>query len=84
MSRKPSKHGLERKYKPWRKGMGKKDVERKLSGSLKNQLRSQRRLLSKLEKGSEARDQIEQKIKELESSIFEKERVEKEKKNAHK
>ena len=84
MVRKPSNHGLERKYKPWRKGMGKKDGDKKLSGSLKNQLRSQRRLLSKLEKGSEARYQIERKIKELESSISEKERVDKEKKNAHK
>lgn len=61
--RPPSKHGLERKFKPWRKGESKKTkrvgsgdngdehVNKKrapsTNASLKNQLRGQKRLLAK-------------------------------------
>ena len=54
--RPPSKHGLERKYKPWRKGLGKKartvvgNDKRPTNTSLKNRLRGQKRLLQKLQK----------------------------------
>jgi len=53
--RPPSKHGLERKYKPWRKGKSdKKKVvgtdKQRTNTSLKNRLRGQKRLLAKLQK----------------------------------
>ena len=56
--RPPSKHGLERKYKPWRKGKSDKKArtvcggsdKRPTNASLKNRLRGQKRLLQKLQK----------------------------------
>ena len=59
MARPPTKHGLERKFKPWRRG---KSSDKKKSNtvvgsdkqrnnaSLKNRLRGQKRLLAKLQK----------------------------------
>ena len=41
----PKKHGLDKKYKSWRRG---KSVNATCGASLKNQLRGQKRLLSKL------------------------------------
>lgn len=109
MPRLPSKHGLERKYKPWRKGKSssttknkafteKYTTKRKLTkaGSLKNQLRSQKRLLSKMlmkEQKKERDEQqsnkvtqgdVEQRIKDIEKAIEEKEKKEREKKLANK
>lgn len=115
-----SKHGLDRKYKPWRKG---KSSAKKIKGhdddddddkrhrpssiggsssshsnaSLKNMLRSQKRLLEKLqrerEKGGEtdqtnhinkkeAIDATQQRIHQLEQNIRAHEAKEREKKNA--
>jgi len=56
-----SKHGLERKFKPWRKGKsskkaaitrdaGSNSAKRPTNTSLKNRLRGQKRLLAKLQK----------------------------------
>ena len=108
MPRPPSKHGLERKYKSWRKGKGGKhsigtsqDGEPLQTsggnsgggGSLKNQLRSQRRLLSKLVNNTKKSDDaelensrkaIEDRIREIEEQIKEKEKTEREKKFAAK
>ena len=59
--RPPSKHGLERKYKPWRKGKSdKKKVvgtdKQRTNTSLKNRLRGQKRLLAKLQRQSDGND----------------------------
>jgi gas vesicle protein len=79
----PSKHGLERKFKPWRKGKSQKKSASK--SSLKNQLRSQQRFLSKLgEDNTEARATIEARIRDLEGEISGKHQVQHEKKNAAK
>jgi hypothetical protein len=65
-----SKHGLERKFKPWRKGKasskkrvcvdgedgGARPRNRSNNASLKNLLRSQKRLLGRLQKGKDADD----------------------------
>ena len=84
----PSKHGLERKYKPWRKGKSSKiEASKKSNASLKNQLRGQTRLLSKLENNNASSDSIEgvkQRIAQLEKDISEYEAREREKKNAAK
>jgi len=103
--RPPSKHGLERKYKPWRKGKSdKKKVvgtdKQRTNTSLKNRLRGQKRLLSKLQKqtdttnGTDDKDKKEDKeetingvklsIKQLERDIATYEAKEREKKNAAK
>ena len=106
MPRPPSKHGLERKYKSWRKGKGGKHSIATSQdggplqtssgtsgggGSLKNQLRSQRRLLSKLVNNAKnsddaevanSRKAIEDRIEEIEKQIKEKEKTEREKKFA--
>jgi hypothetical protein len=82
----PSKHGLERKFKPWRKGKSAKfQASKKPNGSLKNQLRGQKRLLSKLENNQASADSIEgvkQKIAQIEKDIAEYEAREREKKNS--
>ena len=59
--RPPSKHGLERKYKPWRKGKSdKKKVvgtdKQRTNTSLKNRLRGQKRLLAKFQRQSDGND----------------------------
>ena len=63
MPRPPSKHGLEKKFKPWRKG--KSSAAAKKKSCPKNQLRGQVRLLAKFESNSDP-----DKRKELEESIF--------------
>jgi hypothetical protein len=83
----PSKHGLERKFKPWRKGKSAKfeGSSKKPNGSLKNQLRGQKRLLSNLENNQASADSIEgvrQKIAQIEKDIADYEAREREKKNA--
>lgn len=80
MPKPPSKYGLERKYKSWRKG---KSAKAKSKGSLKQQLRGKERLLAKLpETESERRQEIEQQIQELKTEIEGKQIVEKERQNA--
>ena len=80
MPRPPSKHGLERKYKSWRKG---KSAKAKSKGSLKQQLRGKERLLCKLpETETERRQEMEQQIQELKTEIENKQVVEKERQNA--
>ena len=56
MPRPPSKHGLERKFKPWRRGKSAMSKvtsndgshSKKPKGSLRHQLRGKERLLAKL------------------------------------
>lgn len=104
-----SKHGLERKFKPWRKGKssskknedgvkgGGSKINRTKNASLKNLLRSQKRLLGRLEKGrnvendggndvtnTDAIDGARERIKQLEQEISAHEGREREKKNASK
>ena len=57
MARPPTKHGLERKFKPWRRGKSDKKSatvvgsdKQRTNASLKNRLRGQKRLLAKLQK----------------------------------
>lgn len=112
----PSKHGLDRKFKPWRKGkssskkktcvdgedgsggssMRRHNGQRKNNASLKNLLRSQQRLLGRLQKGKdfddggnnsineEAIDGARQRINMLVEEIAAHEAREREKKNATK
>ena len=67
--RPPSKHGLERKYKPWRKGKSSSAKSRRVgdnaigggfkrptNASLRNQLRGQKRLLAKLRQSDGKKD----------------------------
>ena len=69
--RPPSKHGLERKYKPWRKGKSDKKArtvcggsdKRPTNASLKNRLRGQKRLLQKLQKQNVGGNDGEEKSK---------------------
>mmetsp|Transcript_31366 Transcript_31366/g.75806 ORF Transcript_31366/g.75806 Transcript_31366/m.75806 type:complete len:554 (-) Transcript_31366:124-1785(-) len=93
--RPPSKHGLERRFKPWRKGKSSLEKNRKVGGgsgsatntSLKNLLRGQKRLLSKLQKdkGDEnAIDGARLRIAQLEKDISSYKAREHEKKNASK
>jgi hypothetical protein len=76
----PSKHGMERKFKPWRKGMSAKSNKR---SSLKQQLRGHQRLLAKLPDTDDERlKELQAKIQALESEINQKQQVIHEKKNA--
>ena len=97
MPRPPTRHGLEKKFKPWRKGKSTKNKSPGATGgsssksraSLKNTLRSQRRLLQKLPAdGSScdpaARAGIEATIAQLETEIAAKQQTQKERKNAEK
>ena len=59
----PTKHGLDRKFKPWRKGKSSNSNKR---SSLKQQLRGHERLLAKLQKGDEP---VDEKTKELRGKI---------------
>jgi len=78
----PSKHGLERKFKPWRRGKSEKSNKR---SSLKQQLRGVERLLKKVSPEDDGRRQeLESKIKQLKQEIDEKQKVLLEKKNAEK
>ena len=97
MPRPPTRHGLEKKFKPWRKGKSTKNKppgatagsSKSSRASLKNTLRSQRRLLQKLPAdGSScdpaARAGIEATIAQLETEIAAKQQTQKERKNAEK
>ena len=80
--RPPSKHGLERKYKPWRKGKSDKKArtvgndKRPTNTSLKNRLRGQKRLLQKLQKqnddgeGEESNNDKKEMIDGVQQSII--------------
>ncbi len=108
MAKAPTKHGLEKKFKPWRKG---KSAKAKLSSaenattkgaaattaikkggkSLKNQLRSKERFLSKLiqnskddTKSNALRKEVEKDIELIKEEIENKKKVERQKKNAAK
>lgn len=78
MPRPPSKHGLERKYKPWRKGKSKTS---KSKGSLKHQLRGKQRLLAKVTE-PERRSELKEEIRSLEQQINERKELERTKQNA--
>lgn len=84
MPRPPSKHGLENKFKSWRKGKSTKAGSSASRASLKNRLRSQKRLLSKLPDDDAGRGKIEETIRQLEMQITGKQQVQKERKNAEK
>lgn len=80
MPRPPSKHGLERKYKSWRKGKSKSATSK---GSLKHQLRGKERLLAKLpETETERRKEMQEQIQALKTEIETKQILEKERQNA--
>ena len=76
-----SHHGLDRKYKPWRRGKSQNAKGKK--GSLKQQLRGLRRLLPKAHDDAH-RVKIQQQIDELETQIGDKQKVEQQKTNARK
>ena len=92
MARPPTKHGLERKYKSWRRGKSENPSSGdKLTkaGSLKNQLRSQKRFLAKLgekdgdnEETKATREKMELKIRHIEEAINDRNKGEREKKIA--
>ena len=96
--RPPSKHGLERKFKPWRKGKSirksadGRTLKRPTNASLRNQLRGQKRLLAKLQQKNGPGDgnnpagipDIKERISQLERDIDAYETREREKKNASK
>eukprot|EP00581_Thalassiosira_minuscula_P000439 CAMPEP_0183743876 /NCGR_PEP_ID=MMETSP0737-20130205/65441_1 /TAXON_ID=385413 /ORGANISM="Thalassiosira miniscula, Strain CCMP1093" /LENGTH=376 /DNA_ID=CAMNT_0025979505 /DNA_START=98 /DNA_END=1225 /DNA_ORIENTATION=- len=97
--RPPSKHGLERKYKPWRRGKSSSsstaennnnnnNSKRPTNASLKNRLRGQKRLLAKLRDQPQQQNEtiagVEESIRQLERDIGIYETREKEKKNAAK
>jgi rRNA-processing protein Efg1 len=80
MPRPPSKHGLEKKFKSWRRG---KSKNASTSSSLKHQLRGHERLLSKVEESdTERRTAIMEKIQQVKAEIDSKQRIEMERKNA--
>lgn len=80
MMRDPTKHGLERKFKSWRKGKSKHASKK---GSLKQQMRGHMRLLAKLpEDQVDRRKDLQQKIDDLKLGIGQKEQHLHEKKNA--
>jgi len=66
MVRVPSQHGLQKKFKPWRKG---KSVKAKKQGSLKQQLRGLERLLAKLTRSGESDEATTARAAELRTSI---------------
>ena len=76
-----SHHGLDRKYKPWRRGKSQNAKGKK--GSLKQQLRGLRRLLPKAHDEAH-RAKIQAQIDELETQIGDKQKVEQQKQNARK
>lgn len=78
----PTKHGLDRKFKSWRRGKSEKSNKRT---SLKQQLRGIERLLQKLPEGDkERRDELEKKVQALKQEIGDKQMVIQEKKHAEK
>ena len=82
MPRPPSKHGLEKKFKAWRRG---KSKNASTSSSLKQQLRGHERLLAKIpEEDAERRRELTEKIEQTKAEIASKEIVSKERLNATK
>mmetsp|Transcript_14333 Transcript_14333/g.26902 ORF Transcript_14333/g.26902 Transcript_14333/m.26902 type:complete len:414 (-) Transcript_14333:1024-2265(-) len=81
MAKSLTKHGLARKFKPWRKG---KSVNANKAGSLKSQLRSKKRLLVKITNNDDIRTTLENDIANLEKAIEIRQKQEKEKKYATK
>jgi hypothetical protein len=80
----PTKHGLDRKFKPWRKGKSSNSNKR---SSLKQQLRGHERLLAKIEKSGNDKEKTEElrmKIAALKSEISQKQQSMVEKKHAEK
>jgi hypothetical protein len=80
----PTKHGLDRKFKPWRRGKSEKSNKR---SSLKQQLRGIERLMQKLpeeEKSKDQRDELQKKMVVLKQEIDVKQNVIQEKKHADK
>ena len=78
----PTKHGLDRKFKPWRRGKSEKSNKR---SSLKQQLRGIERLLQKQpQEETERRDELQKKIAALKQEIGDKQKVIQEKKHAEK
>mmetsp|Transcript_25037 Transcript_25037/g.72425 ORF Transcript_25037/g.72425 Transcript_25037/m.72425 type:complete len:437 (+) Transcript_25037:26-1336(+) len=92
MPRPPTRHGLEKKFKPWRKGKSTKNQAPGATGgsksraSLKNTLRSQKRLLHKLPADGDTatRTKVEATIAQLEEEIAAKQQTQKERRNAEK
>lgn len=77
-----TKHGLDRKFKPWRRGKSEKSNKR---SSLKQQLRGIERLLQKIpEEESERREELQIKSRALKLEIDDKQKVIQEKKHAEK
>ncbi|CAB9499469.1 expressed unknown protein [Seminavis robusta] len=73
MVKAPSSHGLDRKYRSWRKG---KSAKAKKQGSLKHQLRGQERLLAQVLKRNEDQGRIQelqQRIQAIKDEVAEKE-----------
>jgi hypothetical protein len=80
MFKAPTTHGLDRKFKTWRKGKSQKANKK---GSLKQQLRGHARLLTKVpEDQTDRRNGLQQKIQELTAEIDQKQQNLQEKKNA--
>ena len=77
-----SKHGLEKKFKPFRKGKGKSKSATK--GSLKSQIRSKARLLSKLPSDDPRRGRVTEEKMALEAQMCEKVGLQAARKNAMK
>lgn len=80
MFKTPTSHGLDRKFKSWRKGKSQKANKK---GSLKQQLRGHERLLAKLSEDQTDRSvELQRKIRDLKAEIGEKQQNLQEKKNA--
>ena len=80
MVKAPSSHGLDRKYKSWRRG---KSQNSKRRSSLKQQLRGHERLLQRATDENHRRDLL-QKIQQLQQEIDSKQKMERERQNAKK
>lgn len=78
MVKAPSSHGLDRKFKPWRRGKSQNSNKR---SSLKQQLRGYERLLKRSTDDAHKQTLL-QKIEELKQEIANKEVIERERKNA--
>ena len=89
MPRPPSKHGLEKKFKPWRKGKStttKNDKPKAKASCLKSQLRSQERLLAKVAEGGdpEKLKEIKERVENMKKAILDKAESERQRKHAQK
>jgi hypothetical protein len=74
----PTKHGLEKKFKPWRRGQSSKlkaIPKSNVRSSLKNKLRSEKRRLLKTDLPEDVRKKVEDTIKTIEAEIAEKEKL---------